>query len=313
MGVVLIVALVVLAVGVFFIGNTGSVFGDRYELVTLMRSASGLVRGAAVQLAGQPVGQVARIDFIDPEDRPPTGEGLAVWLAVNRDVRSQIRADSRARIRTLGLLGDRIIDIEPGSSGARVLAAGDTLPAAEVLDYSELLDDASTAVSSLAGLVRSLDELTRDMLDGEGTMGQLLVNRDLYDQLVGLSGDLSGLLASVNAGEGTFGRLMKDEQLYDRLVGAMASLDTITARLASGEGSLGRLLASDSLYESLAGAAGSTDSLLVGLRSGEGSMGQLIVDEALYEELLRMVVELNNILADLREQPDKYIPPIKVF
>jgi hypothetical protein len=49
------------------------------------------------------------------------------------------------------------------------------------------------------------------------------------------------------------------------------------------------------------------------LRSGEGSIGQLIVDEALYEELLRMIVELNSILADLRANPDKYIPPIKVF
>jgi phospholipid/cholesterol/gamma-HCH transport system substrate-binding protein len=236
-----------------------------------------------------------------------------VWLAINRQVRSQIRTDSRARIRTLGLLGDRIIDIEPGSPGARTLESGDTLVAAEVFDYAELLDEASTAVVSLTDLVRSLDALTRDLLAGEGTVGQLLVNRDLYDHLVGMSGDLSRLLASVNSGEGALGRLVKDDELYDRLLGAMESLDSVTAKLARGEGSLGRLLDSDSLYESLAGAASSTDSLLAGLRSGEGSMGQLIVDEALYEELLRMIVELNSILADLRANPDKYIPPIKVF
>ena len=106
-GVLLIVALALLATGIFFIGNTGNVFGDRYQLVTLMRSAAGLVPGAAVQVAGQPVGQVSRIAFIDPEGRPATGEGVAVWLAVNREVRDQIRTDSRARIRTQGLLGDR--------------------------------------------------------------------------------------------------------------------------------------------------------------------------------------------------------------
>ena len=312
-GVMMIIALALLAAGIFFIGDMGSVFGDRYELVTLMRSAQGLAPGASVQLAGQPVGQVARIGFIGPEDRPPSGEGLAVWLAINRQVQSQIRSDSRARVRTLGLLGDRIIDIEPGSLGARTLEPGDTLVAAEVFDYAELLDEASTAVVSLTDLVRSLDALTRDLLAGEGTVGQLLVNRDLYDHLVGMSGDLSRLLASVNSGEGALGRLVKDDELYDRLVGAMASLDSVTAKLARGEGSLGRLLDSDSLYESLAGAASSTDSLLAGLRSGEGSIGQLIVDEGLYEELLRMIVELNSILADLRANPDKYIPPIKVF
>lgn len=312
-GVMLIIALGLLAASIFFIGDMGSVFGDRYELVTLMRSAQGLAPGASVQLAGQPVGQVARIGFIGPEDRPPTGEGLAVWLAINRQVQSQIRSDSRARIRTLGLLGDRIIDIEPGSPGARTLEPGDTLVAAEVFDYAELLDEASTAVVSLTDLVRSLDALTRDLLAGEGTVGQLLVNPDLYDHLVGMSGDLSRLLASVNSGEGALGRLVQDDELYDRLVGAIESLDSVTAKLARGEGSLGRLLGSDSLYESLAGAASSTDSLLAGLRSGEGSIGQLIVDEALYEELLRMIVELNSILADLRANPDKYIPPIKVF
>ena len=312
-GVVLIGSLVLLAAGIFFIGNTGSVFGERYQLVTLMHSAAGLVPGAAVQLAGQPVGQVARISFVAPENRPESGEGLEVWLAVNRDVRDQIRGDSRARIRTMGLLGDRIIDIEPGSADAPVLEPGDTLMTAEVLDYSELLDEASSAVVSLTRLVRSLDELTQDLLAGEGTVGQLFVNRDLYDQLVGLSGDLSRLLQGVNAGEGTLGRMAQDDELYDRIVSAVASLDSMTAKLARGEGSLGRLIESDSLYRSLAGAASRSDSLIAGLRAGEGSIGQLIVDETLYEELLRMVVELNNILSDLRAQPDKYIPPITVF
>ncbi len=312
-GAVLIAALVLLAGGIFFVGNTGAVFGDRYEIVTLMRSAAGLVPGAAVQLAGQPVGQVARITFIEPESRPPGGEGLAVWLAINRHVQQQIRADSRARVRTLGLLGDRIIDIEPGTPEAAVLQPGDTLSAAEVLDYAQLLDDASSAVAGLSRLVRSLDELTRDLLAGEGTVGQLLVNPELYDRLSRLSGDLSRLLSSLNEGEGALGQLVTDDELYDRLVAAVASLDTVTGRLARGEGSLGRLLGSDSLYESLAGAAGRTDSLLADLRAGEGSIGQLMVDEALYEELLRMVVELNNILSDLRAQPEKYIPPIKVF
>lgn len=312
-GVILMGSLVLLASGVFFIGNTGSVFGERYQLVTLMRSAAGLVPGAAVQLAGQPVGQVSRITFIAPEDRPASGEGLEVWLAVNRGVQTQIRSDSRARVRTMGLLGDRIIDIEPGSPDAQVLAPGDTLEAAEVLDYSALLDEASTAVVSLTRLVRSLDELTDDLLAGEGTVGQLFVNRDLYDRLVTVSDDFSTLLRGVNAGEGTLGRMAKDDELYDRIVEAVGALDSITAKLARGEGSLGRLIESDSLYRSLSGAASRSDSLIASLRAGEGSIGQLIVDEALYEELLRMVVELNNILADLRANPDKYIPPITVF
>ncbi|MCG8470115.1 MAG: MlaD family protein, partial [Gemmatimonadetes bacterium] len=132
-GFVLILALVILAVGVFFVGQIGDVFGSRYRLVTLMQSASGLTRGAQVQVAGQNVGQVERVEFIRPELRPATGEAVSVWLEINVDVRDQIRADSRARVRTQGLLGDRLIDIEPGSLDSDVLIEGDTLGAAPAL------------------------------------------------------------------------------------------------------------------------------------------------------------------------------------
>ena len=51
-------------IAVKLVGNTGNVFGSRYQLATLVRSAAGLVPGASVQLAGQTVGQVDRIELI---------------------------------------------------------------------------------------------------------------------------------------------------------------------------------------------------------------------------------------------------------
>ena len=68
-GLLILVSLAVLSVAVFLVGDAGRVFGERYNLVTLVRSASGLVPGAAVQLAGQTVGQVSEIRFISPGDR----------------------------------------------------------------------------------------------------------------------------------------------------------------------------------------------------------------------------------------------------
>ena len=312
-GLVLIVALAVLALSVLFIGQIGDVFGTRYSLVTLMESASGLVRGAQVQVAGQNVGQVERVEFIRPEDRPDSGEAIAVWLGVSVTVQDQIRADSRARVRTEGLLGDRLIDIEPGSPGSAVLADGDTLQSAPALSYEELLGQAADAVQSLTILANDLTETLSRVAAGEGSLGQLLVDDGLYGGMLELNRNLNAVIGPISAGQGVFGQLIHDNELYDRLVSATAGLDSITHALVRGQGTLGRLIQSDSLYVALTSSATRADSLLSMIAQGKGSMGQLLSDEQLYEELLKTVVDLNAFLADVRENPKKFIPSIKVF
>lgn len=312
-GLFLLVALALLALGVFLVGDTGHVFGERYRLVTLLRSSAGLVPGAPVQVAGRSAGQVDRIEFIEPERRPPSGEAVAVWLAVDREVQALVRADSRARLRTQGLLGDRLVDIEPGSAGARVLQPGDTLAAVEALDYQEALDQASEAVTTFTELVRNLTELTGGALAGEGALGRLVTDEALYDRLVDLAGTLDRLLERAVAGEGSLGRLLADDALYERLASAAAALDSLTSAIAAGEGTLGRLAVSDSLYRAVGDAAARTDSILQGVQAGRGALGRLVTEDEAYEELLKTLVELNAILEDLRADPAKYIPPVKVF
>lgn len=312
-GLVLIAALAILAVGVFFVGQMGNVFGERYRLVTLMNSAAGLVPGAPVQVAGQAAGQVDRIEFIRPADRPETGEAVAVWVAIDVGMREQVRADSRAQVRTQGLLGDRLIDIEPGSPKRRALEEGDTLAAAPALSYQEMLAQAADAVDGLTRLSRNLGDLTDRLLAGEGTAGSLLADDGLYRELVVLSENLNAVLTPVAEGRGVMGRALTDDELYERLLSAVLSLDTLTAAAAEGEGTLGRLLRSDSLYVALEASATRADSLLAALQAGEGAIGKLLSDDRMYEEILKTLVDLNELLADLRENPRKYIPPVEVF
>lgn len=312
-GLVLMLALVILGFGIFFIGNIGDVFGTRYRLVTLMESAAGLVPGAPVQVAGQNVGQVDRVEFIRPEERPESGEAVAVWLGVNVSIRDQIRADSRARVRTQGLLGDRLIDIAPGSADSPVLVEGDTLAAAPALSYEELLAQAADAVQALITLSNDLTGTLGRVAAGEGSLGQLLVDDALYGSLVSLNENLNRVIEPVANGEGALGRLLTDDALYERLVAATAGLDSVTAAVVGGEGTLGRLVRSDSLYLALASSASRADSLLALIERGEGVAGRLITDERLYEELLRTVVDLNAFLQDVRENPKRFIPTVKVF
>jgi phospholipid/cholesterol/gamma-HCH transport system substrate-binding protein len=312
-GLVLVLSIALLAVGIFFIGDVGDQFGTRYRLITLMESAAGISVGAPVQVAGQNVGQVLDVQFIPPQERPPTGEAVAVTLGVNVTVRDQVRADSRARVRTQGLLGDRLIDIAPGSADQRILADGDTLAAAPAISYEELLGQAADAIESLTTLSDDLSGTLRRVADGEGSMGQLLVDDGLYLGMVELNENLNAVLAPVAAGEGAFARLLREDDLYDRLVAATVSLDSIVGFVAAGDGTLGKLLTSDSLYRALTASAVRADDLLASIERGDGSIGRLVTDEGLYEELLKTIVDLNAFIQDVRTNPRKFMPTIKVF
>jgi phospholipid/cholesterol/gamma-HCH transport system substrate-binding protein len=306
-------ALVVTALAIFFIGETGAVFGERYRLVTFMPSANGLIEGAAVRLAGQDVGKVDRIEFVPIEQRRRPDQVLKITLAVNRSVQEHVRRDSEARIRTQGLLGDKIIDITPGTPGAPVLEEGDTIRSAVAIDYEQMLGSASQLVDDLAAMLSNLRAVADSLLAGRGTAGRLLMDTALYVELLETSRSMSRFLEVVGSGEGALAQIARDDRLYEDLRGVIAGLDTLTAALISGEGTLSRLLTDDTLYLQLAAASARADSLLAALESGEGTLGHLLTDQELYERLLKLLVDVQTVVTELRQNPEKYVPPIRVF
>lgn len=312
-GLLVLGGLAIGALALVLVGRTGNVFGQRYELVTLVRSAAGLVPGAAVQLAGQTVGQVDRVDLIPADARPPSGEAVALWLNVNVDVRDQIREDSKAQVRTQGLLGDRLIDILPGGPDARILAPGDTLASATPVDYDALIAEGAAAVGDLVEVAGNLSELTRGVLEGQGTLGRLMTDEALYTRLTGIAASMDTLLDTAAEPDGPVMRMLRDDSLYASLKRTMSSLDSTTARVARGEGTVGRMLADDSLYATLLSTVERTDSLLARVEAGEGSFGQMMEDPGLYEALLKTVVDLGSLLEEVREDPDRYVPDVSVF
>lgn len=312
-GLAVTIALGLLAVAVFFIGETGAVFGNRYDLITLMPNANGLIEGAGVRLAGQNVGKVARIEFVPLEDRRSPQQVLKVTLAIDQDVQDQIRRDSEARIRTQGLLGDKVIDITPGSRQAPELQPGDTLPSAAPIDYEQMLTSASDVVQDLAATLNGLRTIADSLIAGAGTAGHMLTDTVLYTELVRTSRSMNRFLDRVSSGEGALARLAEDRQLYEDLRSAIAGLDSLTSTLVSGNGTISKLLVDDTLYRRLNAASLRADSLLAALQAGHGTLGQLMTDQQMYDQMLKLLVDVQTVVRELRENPRKYVPPIKVF
>jgi phospholipid/cholesterol/gamma-HCH transport system substrate-binding protein len=311
-GLVIAVAVAVLGVAIYKLGQSANLFAKRYELIAYLPDANGLREGGSVMVAGQLAGTVTKIEFL-PVDTDTT-RNLKLTLAVDATVREQIRRDSRGKLRTLGLLGDKVFDITPGTPGYQPLAEGDTVRVVQALDYEAVIAQASGAVTDMVALTRDLRTITGGLAKGEGTVGQLLTNRALYDQLNGTLGRANSMLARFQNPNGSVGRLLDDPTLYNRLVGVISSTDSLVIALNTSKGTAGLLLRDTTLYANLTGITRGADSLMRSLTNGQGTASRLLTDQTLYDQLNKLVTDLSAILADVRRDPGRYTKGmVKVF
>jgi phospholipid/cholesterol/gamma-HCH transport system substrate-binding protein len=311
-GVVILVAIAIMIITMFKLGEAANLFTHRYDLITYVKDGKGLTRGGSVTIDGQVVGDIKAIEFLPVSN--DTTRNLKITLEVDQRLQSQVRGDSRAAIITLGLLGDKVLNISSGTAKFNALRPGDVIPLASALDYDEVIAQAGTAVTEFVGLTRDLRAISGDIVRGDGTMGQLVTNRSLYDQLTATLKQTNDLMARLQNPNGTVGKLIDDPSLYQNLVVAVASLDSLTTRLNSNQSSVGKLLRDDSLYGHIVGVTVGADSLVHNLAGGKGFAGKMLRDDQLYDQLLKAVTDLNVILDNIRQDPKRYTRGmVKVF
>lgn len=311
-GAMILIAIAVIGVAGYKLGQAANLYSKRYELIAYLPTAAGLREGGQVTVAGKLVGAISTIEFL-PVDND-TLRNLKVIVAVDEKVAQQVRKDSRAHIKTLGLLGDKVFDITPGTPRFAVLRDGDVIPIEASVDYEAVLVQASGAVKEVVGLTTDLRKVTSSVTKGEGTLGQLVTNRALYDNLNGTLASTNRLLVRLQNPNGTVGRLLNDPALYHSLNKTITSAADLVDQLAKGDGTIGKLIRDDSLYNHLASTVANADSLTKMMAHGEGTIPKLFNDAQLYDKLVEAVTELNKVLVDVRRDPRRYTKGmIKVF
>ena len=303
-GLVIVVALAILTVGMVRLGQAANLFTTRYELVAFVPNANGLREGGGVMVAGQLAGTIRKIEFLDPD--ADTLRNLRIVLAVDETLKDQIRTNSSVRIRTQGLLGDKVLDISPGTPMEAVLQPGDTLALEPSLDYEQVIAQASEAVDDVVQLTADLKDITGGIVAGEGTIGQLVNNRALYDEFTATMARTNQLLVKLQNPNGTFARLIEDPALYESMTGALAATDSLLVTLNSDKSSIGMMLRSDSLYRNLVGMTRSADSILTLMSQGDGFAAKMLRDQELYDQLNKMITDMNALLEAMRREPERF-------
>lgn len=282
-GVLVLLGLIPLAAGVFFLDVLRRSLAEGPALVVVADEIQGLAPGADVWVAGSPAGRVAGISFLDAGS-DDTGS-IAVELVLLRSAGPMIRRDAAARIGSGALLAPPVVKLDPGSPGSPPYDFDDTLfvaPTPDVEDFRSLADSARSAALDLAGNIGRLGEVMRS---GDGSVPRLRRDGALTDDLRRQRARLQGLRAAWSESAG-LGAVWRDEALRvdasrvasrvrqlepatvdSRLPEALASLRARTGRLArrldSSEGTLGRMAADAELRLQIQRAQASMDSLMM--------------------------------------------------
>ena len=307
-GLTVLGALIVLAGFILAIGDQSFLFRASNTYRIMFPNAAGLAEDNPVQLNGVTVGKVDRILLSER----PESELLEVRISVERRYASRLRRDSLARIKTLGLLGDKYVEITSGSPGALLLNPGEEIPAALPTDVDDLIASGADVVDYVVSTAQSLSTILTRMERGEGLLGELVAEREdkrITDTVIRTLESVERLTKQVEAGEGVLGRLLTDEDMGDQLASSLDSIDETLTLLREGDGLAPALLHDAELktrFESTMAdtevAAADLRAIAADLRGADGLLPRLLNDEELGESLTTEVEQLLERLNSTLEQ-----------
>jgi phospholipid/cholesterol/gamma-HCH transport system substrate-binding protein len=293
-----IISLAILAMGIFFISGQVGFFSRRYTLKAYTSEAGGLREGAQVRLAGVAVGNLKRIR-ISPY--PEHARAVELVMAVARNYQNQIRADSKASIETVGLLGESYVNLTRGSPGEEVIPDGGVLKSSEEADIKRVVQNANDVIVNLRVLSAKLNDITGQIESGKGSVGKLVYDQTLYNRLNKTTDSVQQMVARVEQGRGTLGKLMVDETLYNTTLATVDRLNKVLDDVQHGQGSLARFVSDPSVYDNVNHMVAQANSLLEGVNQGHGTLGKLAKDPQLYDRMNQTFDHLDKVSSRMAE------------
>ena len=307
-GALILLGLAIALVGIMSVGERQGLMKPKYFLVAVFGDVSGLQNGAPVRVSGYQVGVVNDIVMKEVGGR----NKIVLKLRLEKSSQSSIRQGSIAKIGSMGLLGDKLVEIIPAKYDQPVLQNNDSLKTIEVMPPEEILARAAEIADTIRSAAQSLNVIIKKVEFGKGTLGKIIDDPRMYVNLDSLLVTLNHLTMQIKSGQGTLAKLVKDPSLYNNLNQAAASVNTIADSLKRGQGSLGRMLREPDLYLALDSTSQRLNTILGRIERGEGTLGGLSKDEEMYQKLKSASTELDALIKDIKKNPKKYLS-ISVF
>ncbi|MDP3130252.1 MAG: MlaD family protein [Bacillota bacterium] len=287
--------------------SDGKVFKDRgYTLIAGFESLKELKQGDEVRMAGVKIGSV--------ETTALSASGRRAEAILRIDPKVVIKTDASASIVMAGLIGTNYIGIDLGSADAAALKDGAEIQTKVTPDINSIMSEIGTLGKKLEAALGSITA----GINGDGKNPGLFQKIDKVvtensEKISVTMTNLQDVTTKLNKGEGTLGRLINDPKMHDELVagvneikGAAADARTFIAnaqaivdQVKAGKGAIGALVFDEKTATDLKSSVANLRSVSDKLAKGEGTLGKLINDDSILRDAQAVMKKANNALDGL--------------
>ena len=269
LGIFISLGILVFIVAIYFIGEKQQLFRTTFRLSGVFADVAGLQAGNNVRLSGINVGTIENISII-------SDTSVKVEILVDESIRKFIKKDAVAIIGSEGLMGNKILIINPGTGGKKEIENNDVIQTAPPINMDDILISLKSTMDNASDITSDLSTITNNIQSGKGTIGRLIMDKSWRE-------NFDSTFANLKEGSARFVTLMDKENEVDGILLALKStientsnitddLSKITNSLQSGEGTIGRLLMNTS-------SAQNFDSTMINLKEGSAEL-KLLLEKA---------------------------------
>ena len=168
---------------IYFIGNNKNLFRKTIQFKINYKTVSGLQEGNFVRVGGINAGAVEHIQMMNDTN-------VMVSISVRKNIATFIKKNSKASISNDGSMGDKLIQIAPGTDASPIAQNNDFLMAVDPFDMDKVMTRVEKAGIKIESIVNNIDTL---------------------------SGILSSIFTKINNGKGAIGKLLNSEKFSNEI------------------------------------------------------------------------------------------------
>lgn len=263
---------VLFLVAIFVIGSKENLFTPTFKLRSEFETVSGLKTGASVRFNGISVGKVDNVDIRGTDK-------VLVTMTLEKSVQKYIKKDSKATVSSEGLVGNKVVEITSGSEQAPSVDDNEQLASIKPVEVQDIIASLKVSSDNASEITKDLSEITTKVNQGEGTLGQLVNNQSLYNNVDSTfrsfstySGQLNTVFGKINV---TVDNVTGDvEKLSGQLNKISADIGEIVRKMNSNESIVGTLLTDTTFANNLKGVMANANATTKNLETGSFSFAQ---------------------------------------
>jgi len=269
LGFVFLLAIAILTFSTLIVGDI-KIFRNRYEVKIHFDNLGGTKKGDEVRVDGIAMGKVSNFQLAP--------KGVIVQAELERDI--AIYSDYYIFAEQYSILGGNVLSIFRGTKTNEPIDLKKEILIGKIKPSS--LDEIASFISqnreSFSEFVNSMREIVKDVKGGSGTLGKLLKDPELFDEI-------KDVFTKIKKGEGTLGKLITDETLYK-------DLTELISQAKKGKGFVSKILYDEKFVEDITNTINAVNKLVKKLDSGEGTLGKIISDDSLYKDIRTLLTQI---------------------